>query len=210
MKTINRFISESEEVPQPSNVVLHFKNNVCAFFYKSTFDYEITDGKYGNTKPDNHAEWVDNSKIIVDGNEYYTASFPHSKNDYTFTNFAKYIKDSMDGSEKYKWTIRLLDDARFIKAVEKLKDNLDLNDEKFPEDHLSIIAFVFGETLRKNKNASFKDSSEFIVDWGFRVQQSEYYAEKYFNAFKEESYSIDDFKVDIKSMCKTINTYKKE
>lgn len=45
MKAINRYICESEEVKQPSNVVLHFKNNICAFFYKNTFDYEITDGE---------------------------------------------------------------------------------------------------------------------------------------------------------------------
>ena len=208
MKSINRFICESEEVKQPSDVVLHFKNNVCAFFYKNTFDYEITDGKYSNAKPDNHSEWVDTSKIVVDGNEYYTASFPHSKNDYSFINFAKYIKDSIGGSKKYKWAIRLLDDARLIKAVETLKDNLDLTTKKFPADQFSNIAYIFGEALRKNKDASFNDTKELIGDWGLRVQQSNFYSEKYFNAFKEESYSIDDFKIDIKSMCKTINTFK--
>lgn len=34
MKNINKFIIESEEVKQPTNVVLHFKNNVCAFFLR--------------------------------------------------------------------------------------------------------------------------------------------------------------------------------
>lgn len=180
------------------------------FFYVGTFDYEITDGKYGNAKPYSHSYWTYDAKIVIDGNEYYTAEFPHSKNDYSFNNFIKYIKDSVNGDKNHTWEIRLLDDGRFIKAVEKIKDNIDLSNKDFPTNQFSTIAFVFGETLRKNKEASFEDTEEFIVDRGFRIRQSKYYSEKYFNAFKESSYSIDDFKVDIKSMSKTINTFKKE
>ena len=203
MKQINNFILERYNRGPVKDTVLHFKSLVPAYLYKCEFLGQISDGKYENASPLTHWEWIQYADEVVDGNEYYTASASHPKNNYSFSDFAKYIDSALNGDKQYAWALRILDCGRMARALESI------GVKNVEEDlYLEVIAQIFGDTLRDNKDAEFKDTESKVPDYWKKYTSSKLYSKKYFNAFKEASYDLKDFKEDVKSMCKTINTFK--
>lgn len=205
MKSINNFVLERFNAPVAKDTVLHFKSLVPAYLYYAEFSGQISDGKYENASPRNHWEWVGYVDIVVDGNEYYTASYQHPKNNYSFSDFAKYIDSALKGDKEYLWSLRILEYGRMARVLESM------GFKNVEEDlHLNVIAEIFGDTLYLNKDAEFKDTESQIPDYWKKYTSSKLYSKKYFDAFKEASYDLKDFKEDVKSMCKTINTFKRD
>lgn len=206
MKSINNYIFERFPWPQPDDVLLHFKNLVTAYLYYGEFEGQISDGKYENASPLNHWEWIKNVKITVDGNEYYTASYKHSKNNYSFSDFVKYVDSALKGDKSLNWSLRILQYGRMAKALQSMNVN-----EVERGQYFDVIAQVFGDTLQKNPNAEFSDTKGEIPEyWEKYTSASKFYSKKYFDAFKKASYELKELKEDIKSMCKTINTFKEK
>ena len=203
MKSINNFVLERFNRGPVKDTVLHFKSLVPAYLYKCEFLGQISDGKYGNASPRNHWEWIQYADEVVDGNEYYTASDSHPKNNYSFSDFAKYINAALDGDTTWDWALRILYYGKMARVLESM------GVKKVEEDlYLDVIAQIFGDTLYLNKDAEFTDTESEIPDYWKKYTSSKLYSKKYFDAFKDASYDLKDFKEDVKSMCKTINTFK--
>ena len=205
MKSINNFVLERFNRGPVKDTVLHFKSLVPAYLYRYEFSGQISDGKYEKASPIFHWEWVEYTDEVVDGNEYYTASYPHPKNNYSFSDFAKYIDSALKGDKENLWSLRILEYGRMARVLESM--GVKTIDENL---HLDAIAQIFGDTLYFNKDAEFKDTESKIPDYWKKYTSSKLYSKKYFDAFKEASYDLKDFKEDVKSMCKTINTFKNE
>lgn len=190
---------------QPDDVELHFKGLIPAYLYDSEFAGQISDGKYENARPYDHWKWIINAKIIVDGNEYYTSSRNKISKRYSFSDFAKYIENALNGDKNYLWTLRILNYGRLAKVLENMGETEIVENEYFDN-----IAEIFGSALYKDPNIEFDDVKSTIPEYRKKVTSSKYYNKKYFEAFKKTEYTLKEVKSDIKSMCKTINTFNSE
>ena len=103
----------------------------------------------------------------------------------------------------WDWVLRILYYGKMARVLESM------GVKKVEEDlYLDVIAQIFGDTLYLNKDAEFTDTESEIPDYWKKYTSSKLYSKKYFDAFKDASYDLKDFKEDVKSMCKTINTFK--
>lgn len=203
MLNINQYITEAAK-----GSVLHFDGMAPAALFLNEFSGQISDGKYENARPSTHWEWVVNSNIIVDGNEYYEGR-KHRIN-YSFSDFVKYAKDALaDNKSDYNWAIRILGYGKIARVFENMNIKVDFN-SKDAENIIKIGEFYAIAQYYKNID-NYDDFKTFLSKYldGFyedRIANLKENNENVFNEFIKTKYDIKDLKNDINSMCATINT----
>lgn len=194
MKSITNFINESMSL-----TTLHFKSPAAAMLYKSEFEGQISDGKYENSRPYNHWEWITNTKLVYDGVAGYEGRL-HRKI-YSFKDFMRNALKAYNGkniSDDYAWAIR---DIYYI-CLGKLIDKNDVNN--LEANHAREVAESFGQNVDKDF-----DDIEIPDYYESGIKSSKYFTKSYFDKFKHEYENIseDEVKNIFASATETINTH---
>ena len=201
-------------------IFLHFSNISALLMYYFEMRGQISDGKYENSSPKDHWEWISRSFFIVDGNEFYTGSsrYRRPNKKYNLNEWVRTIKKILNGSEyDYNWafSIRLYDYGRMGKCLTKneLKDIIILNDGSIfsnigVNDNIGGIAEAFGDALRKNPECTYEEMKAGLKSYKQSIftKLPQFDNEEFFERFKNTEYTFYDFKTDYDSMIKTINT----
>lgn len=87
--------------------ILNFSNLRSALLYKYELEGQISDGKYENSRPYNHWEWIKNTEIRIDANAPEGTSRWIRKT-YNLNEWFKYMHDG-----KNRWACRIMSFARF-------------------------------------------------------------------------------------------------
>ena len=205
-------------------IFLHFSNISALLMYYLEMRGQISDGKYENSSPKDHWEWISRSFFIVDGNEFYTGSsrYRRPNKKYNLNEWVRTIKNILNGSEydsDWGFSIRLYDYGRIGKCINKgeLKSIIKIsgtgiNDTMHINDNIGTIAEVFGRALRKNPECTYEEMKKGIKSYEQEafIKLHQFDNEEFFERFKNIKYTFNDFKADYDSMIKTVNTPKYE
>ena len=115
-------IVPDEWYDQPGRIFLHFSNISALLMYSLEMQGQISDGKYENSSPKDHWEWISRSFFIVDGNEFYTGSsrYRRPNKKYNLNEWVRTIKNILNGSDydsNWGFSIRLYDYGRIGKCL---------------------------------------------------------------------------------------------
>lgn len=178
---------------------LHFSNDSAACMYEFEMRGQISDGKYENARPYNHWEWVLNEDIIVDGNEYYECTSQRRKK-YNLNEWINPIKEFLNNGE-YSWEVRLYFYGKLGKIF-KFDETMEKN-----YDSYRSLAELYGDSQHEGKKfdeIKIRDYQKRHID-----SVGKYFSEENYDKFCNTEYSLKEFLDDVKSMEKTINTFKK-
>ena len=213
-------IVPDEWYDQPGRIFLHFSNISSLLMYALEMEGQLSDGKYENTSPQDHWEWIKRAFFTVDGNEFYTGSsrYRRANKKYNLNEWVRTVKKMLNGSDydpMWFFAIRLFDYGRMGKCItnNELKDIIVLNNGSFfstlsVNDNIGNIAEAFGDALRKNAECTYEEMKSSLT----RSEQvafnklPQFDNEEFFERFKDTEYTFNEFKADYDSMYKTINT----
>ena len=193
-----------------NETLMHFNNGVALFMFDAEMRGQISDGKYENSSPFRHYDWVSETVYCIDGEEYHS-NFGHTKR-YNLNEWVRNIKSILETGEpkehNYDFVIRMYD---YGKIAHVLGDNMIYKlyqDKKLYS--LRPVVEIMGDTDRANRGyedfvKTCKETS-WVAKYYYDVENI--VTEDIFNKFVEFDYSFKEFKEDEKSMEATVNTYK--
>ena len=180
------------------------------------------DGKYANTKSDEHQEWTKKTIFTVDGNEFYTGSSPYRIPDkkYNVNGLVRTVKKMLNGQADdhdvtLEATMYLYNYGKMGKCLtaNELKNIIEVipwgTVEKLRISHyISIISDTFGWVLRKNPDCTYEEMKNGLQRYQMDAlaELPQFDNEEFFERFKNTEYAFDEFKADYDSMIKTVNT----
>ena len=211
-------IVPDEWYDQPGRIFLHFNNISSLLMYALEMEGQISDGKYENSSPQDHWEWIKRSFFTVDGNEFYTGASPYRipNKKYNLNKSVRTIKDVLLNGYKPEWdSMCLYDYGRMGKCLttNELKNTIKLIPAGLVEklwipQYIGIITELFADALRKNPKCKYKELKTGL-QWHQKnafVELPQLDDEVFFEKFKNTEYSFNEFKADYDSMIKTVNT----
>ena len=149
-------------------IFLHFSNKSALLMYALWLEDEIMDGKYANTKPDEHWEWTKKTIFTVDGNEFYTGSSPFRipGKKYNVDGLVRTVKQMLNGQANDRDFT--LESAIYLYNYGKMGKCLTMDElkkviEVIPwgtieklriSQYIGIISDTFGWILRKNPDCT--------------------------------------------------------
>ena len=198
-----------------SNLTIHFKNASAMCLYAMEMVGQISDGKYENSRPYNHWEWVNNvNNMIVDGKMGIEATdgcnsrFWDAKGKrYNLNEWYGYInKWRKKNDSDYTWATRIIAYGKFGKIYPELTyDNLRLmNEVQILLESLQIKI----ENGEKNPEVLFKELTDFSTcEWrkSYYEASKDYFTLDFIKKFVNLNYDIKEVKEDVKSMETSIN-----
>lgn len=220
-KETQRSIVQYDEIPDNLKdrygiTMMHFKNASAAFMFEFEMSGQLSDGKYENSRPYDHWKWVTKVVYIIDDNEYCTGRGIWRNKRYNLREWTAAIKNIMNGkpaSNGYDFAIRLYDYAKIGAVVnnDEYSKIVTKHDNRLSYLYgVRYVAELFGDTLRKNPEATFEDVKEFQSKFSYMgkyVDEVKFlYNEDFFERYKSLDYSLKEFLADEKSMEKTVNT----
>ena len=200
------------------NLVLHFENSSAMCLYEMEMSGQISDGKYENSRPYDHWEWVcEISNMVVDGtygiegNNWHRGFTKYGQfhKKYNLNEwFSKYIKNwRKNGDTDTMWATRIIAYGKFGKIYPNLTfDQL----KKF--NYIEVILedlqlkIENGET---NPEVLFNNITDFSeCAWREKYYESakEFITLDFVKKFLELKYDIKECREDVKSMQNTINS----
>ena len=207
---------------QPGRICLHFSNISALLMYLLEMEGQISDGKYENSSPRDHWEWIKRAFFTVDGNEFYTGSsrFRSPNKRYNLNEWVRTIRkmfSSSDYDSNWDFTIRLYDYGRMGRCLtmNELKSIIILNTSGIVDkvyfsinDYIGTIAEAFGNALRKNPECTYREMKEGLNSYeqSAFTKLPQFDNKEFFERYKNTGYTFNEFKADHDSMCKTINT----
>ena len=185
--------------------ILHFKDIYSYLLFKCEYSGQVSDGKYENSRPNNHYKWLWNTEEVIDGKEYYEHGLRHYIN-YTFKNWDSYIKKALKGQDfDYAFTAR---DYYMCKLASVLSESVvkgivDANCHAFES-----IAETWGKAVMDGKNYNeMVESDPFYKRYGsYASVVSSIDNEQTYNKFASSKYDIKDFMSARESAERTMNT----
>lgn len=200
------------------NIVLHFENVSAMCLYEMEMSGQISDGKYENSRPYDHWEWVrEISNMVVDGtygiegNNWHRGFAEdgqfHKK--YNLNEwFSKYIKNwRKNGDTDTMWATRIIAYGKFGKIYPNLTfDQL----KKF--NYIEVILedlqlkIENGETNPEVLFNKITDFSECAWREKYYESAKEFITLDFVKKFLELKYDIKECREDVKSMQNTINS----
>ena len=207
-------------------ICLHFSNISALLMYALWLEGEIMDGKYANTKPDEHWEWTKKTIFTVDGNEFYTGSSPFRipGKKYNVNGLVRTVKQMLNGQANERDFT--LESAIYLYNYGKMGKCLTINElkntiEVIPwgvieklriSQYIGTIAETFGWVLRKNPDCTYEEMKKGLQRYqrDALAELPQFDNEEFFERFKNTEYAFDEFKADYDSMIKTVNTPKYE
>ena len=207
-------------------ICLHFSNISALLMYALWLEGEIMDGKYANTKPDEHWEWTKKTIFTVDGNEFYTGSSPFRipGKKYNVNGLVRTVKQMLNGQANDRDFT--LEAATYLYNYGKMGKCLTENElkntiEVIPwgvveklriSQYIGTITEAFGWILRKNPDCTYEEMKKGLQRYqrDALAELPQFDNEEFFERFKNTEYTFDEFKADYDSMIKTVNTPKYE
>ena len=203
-------------------ICLHFSNISALLMYALWLEGEIMDGKYANTKPDEHWEWTKKTIFTVDGNEFYTGSSPFRipGKKYNVNGLVRTVKQMLNGQANdrdftLESAIYLYNYGKMGKCLteNELKNTIEVIPWGVVEklrisQYIGTIAETFGWVLRKNPDCTYEEMKKGLQRYqrDALAELPQFDNEEFFERFKNTEYTFDEFKADYDSMIKTINT----
>lgn len=200
------------------DITIHFENASAMCLYCLEMEGQISDGKYENSRPYDHWEWVrEISNMVVDGtygiegNNWHRgfAKYGQFHKKYNLNEwFSKYIKNwRKNGDTNTMWATRIIAYGKFGKIYPNLTfDQL----KKF--NYIEVILedlqlkIENGET---NPEVLFNKITDFSkCTWREKYYESakEFITLDFVKKFLELKYDIKECREDVKSMQNTINS----
>ena len=206
MKYIQLF--EQFIVESAGKQTLHFRDIYSYLLFQCEYCGQISDGKYENSRPNNHYKWLWDAEEVIDGKEYYEGGSHHSI-EYTFGDWDGYIMKALKGQKfNYDWTARDYYMCKLASVLSKsvVKGIVDANCHSFES-----IAETWGKAVMDGKSYN-----EMIESNPFYRKFSQYASvlssidnEQIYNEFASAKYDITDFISARESAERTMNTFGK-
>lgn len=200
------------------NLVLHFENVSAMCLYEMEMSGQISDGKYENSRPYHHWEWVrEISNMVVDGTygiEGYNcnrgfAIFGQFRKKYNLNEwFSKYIKNwRKNGDTDTMWATRIIAYGKFGKIYPNLTFD-QLKKLNYVEVILEDLQLKVerGETNPEVLFNKITDFSECAWREKYYESAKEFITLDFVKKFLELKYDIKECREDVKSMQNTINS----
>ena len=200
------------------DITIHFENASAMCLYCFEMEGQISDGKYENSRPYDHWEWVrEISNMVVDGtygidgNNWHRgfAKYGQFHKKYNLNEwFSKYIKNwRKNGYTDTMWATRIIAYGKFGKIYPNLTfDQL----KKF-----NYIEVILEDLQLKIENGETNPEVLFnkITDFSKRTWREKYYESAkefitldFVKKFLELKYDIKECREDVKSMQNAINS----
>lgn len=200
------------------DITIHFENTSAMCLYCFEMEGQISDGKYENSRPYDHWEWVrEISNMVVDGtygiegNNWHRgfAKYGQFHKKYNLNEwFSKYIKNwRKNGDTDTMWATRIIAYGKFGKIYPNLTfDQL----KKF-----NYIEVILEDLQLKIENGETNPEVLFnkITDFSKCAWREKYYESAkefitldFVKKFLELKYDIKECREDVKSMQNTINS----
>ena len=199
------------------NLILHFENASAMVIYEWEMSGQISDGKYENSRPYDHWNWVcEIANMMVDGTKGVEGNTwsRQSRYDGTFMKkynlnewFSKYIKGwRKDGKSDYMWATRIIAFGKFGKIYPEITFDQMM---KFNEIQILLEDLQMKiEEGEKNPEVLFNKVTDFTTcQWRQKYYESckDYFTLDFVKKFMELEYDIKECKADVKSMEDSIN-----
>lgn len=200
------------------DITIHFENASAMCLYCLEMEGQISDGKYENSRPYDHWEWVrEISNMVVDGtygiegNNWHRgfAKYGQFHKKYNLNEwFSKYIKNwRKNGDTGTMWATRIIAYGKFGKIYPNLTFD-QLNKFNYIEVILEDLQLKIenGET---NPEVLFNKITDFSkCAWREKYYESakEFITLDFVKKFLELKYDIKECREDVKSMQNTINS----
>lgn len=202
MKTLVEFINEartSNPYKYQAPCTLYFENTQALALYEWEFSGQISDGKYENTRPLWHWEWMRKANLKIDSNKVgYTGIYHRVK-----YNFKEWVNYAFSTKKNELWGHRVL---AYMAASAGYSEN-DLTNPNIGYDR-SLIDDAFGKIEQNNKLTYNEYVSSIDVDYYKKcLDNAVKFDENVFELLKKGLKFIkQDVEEAIKSVQNTINT----
>lgn len=180
-----------------SKTTLYLTNMSQACLFEMEVSGQISDGKWENSRPYNHWEWICNVDMkLSDENSYYgqyrTKKY-NIKN--LFNEFMKYIK-----GEDFPWPMRMYYYAKFGTLL----------DPKYINELDGLRSFIEEIGYHENIN-TLEDLKNDMPEYLQKYWKDEYdkiFSTENIQQFRNSQYSIKDLKRDLALLDISVNTFK--
>ena len=201
MKDLKYYINEGARA-----TILHFSCIESAALFYCEYLGQISDGKYENSHPYDHWKWLNNVKMVLDGNEYFEGRYHEIE--YTFSDWDKYIERALKGDVDKSWgfTVRTFDIAKLANTLPK---SIVLSVIIHDGDGFANVAQAFGKAACEGKSWSDLDVDQ-IARYTYSGSAKGLINQKNYEAFVKNNYSFDDFVKARQSCEETMNTHEGE
>ena len=172
---------------------LHFTTMAAALLYEWELSGQISDGKYENSRPYDHWNWITDCDVLIEPNGLnYAERFLRKK--YTLSEWSGYMKDGQNG-----WAWRCANYVRFGACFEDTQENYDLITSKV--NHSSV------ECLKDKYDSyeAFLKDYESWPSWAKSEGFLEVFTEEVYNKYYSQEVSIKEFNKYHKLMKETVN-----
>ena len=199
------------------DITIHFENASAMCLYCLEMEGQISDGKYENSRPYDHWEWVrEISNMVVDGtygiegNNWHRgfAKYGQFHKKYNLNEwFSKYIKNwRKNGDTDTMWATRIIAYGKFGKIYPNLTFD-QLKKFNYVEVILEDLQLKVerGETNPEVLFNKITDFSECAWREKYYESAKEFITLDFVKKFLELKYDIKECREDVKSMQNTIN-----
>ena len=180
-----------------SKTTLNVTNMSQACLFEMEVSGQISDGKWENSRPYNHWEWICNTEMVISDENSYSGAF-HNKRygiKNLFNEFMKYVEKS-----EYAWPMRMYYYAKFGTILDpKYINNL---------DGMRSFIELIGENEEINTLEDLKEKTPEYLKKYFLPEYDEVFSTENIQKFRNSEYSIKDMKKDLAFLHLSVNTYK--
>lgn len=172
---------------------LHFTTVAAALLYNWELFGQISDGKYENSRPYDHWQWITDCDVIIDPNGLnYAERFLRKK--YTLSEWSGYMKD---GENDWAW--RCANYVRFGACFEDTQENYDLITSKVSRSSVECLKDKY------DSYEAFLKDYESWPNWARNESFLEVFTKEVYDKYYSEAVSIKEFNKYHKLMKETVN-----
>lgn len=193
--------------------VLIFSNFRIASLYLMELEGQISDGKYENTRPHDHWEWLWHNEVrMVNGDQkpgYYTTHYYENRlKTYNLDEWPCWIANKKGKYNDYEWAKRVLAYGKFGKILDSMNFT-DIRTLDKESGNIELMLETIQSFLDSNENGTYKEFIEFAAknfEWRMEyIAKVTLIDENMFEVFKNTEYDIKELRKDIKQLKVEVN-----
>lgn len=193
------------------NYYMNFANMATAAIFKMEMEGQISDGKYENTRPQNHWHWVTKKYEYHINEDDLGGDYPYRRLwSYNLREWVGYIKKADNGETSWEWARRVIYYAQFANV---LSEN-DLTTMMEEADYLRGLIETLGFYIKDHGTDAYKwdafidyvksTRAWYINDLSKATLFTKKNADKFVAA--TGTYTLKDLRSDLLLMSETVNT----
>ena len=179
-----------------NKTTLSVNNMSQACLFEMEVSGQISDGKWENSRPYNHWEWVCNTEMVISNKNSYSGHF-HAKKygiKNLFTEFMKLVE-----GDEFPWPMRMYYYAKFGTIL----------DPKYINNLGGMRSFIEEIAYHEELN-TLEDLQANLPEYLKRYWKDEYeevFSTENIQRFRNSEYSIKDMKKDLALLHLSVNEY---